>query len=354
LTDVDLEQESPAPTLRILRWVPIVIVLGLVVHFVLPRLAAIEGALQTARTMRPWAIALAVLAEFISYLANGSVLQSVIAVARERISLRRATAIELAAGSVSIVAAGALGFGAAILRWTRRGGVSRDAAMLASWLPSIFDAAALIVFALLSAIELLLAHQLSRTTMTALAIVVTLLSAVIVAGFVFLARNDWMVALARRLTKLMKKVRPSADDRILLDAADRAGNAWQSLKHGGWMRPAISSFGVLAFDLLCLDCVFLAAGQHVHLPLLIAGYGVPILLGRASLLPGGIAVIEVAMAALYSGLGVPPNIAVVAVLVYRLISFWLPAVIGIPIAIALQSKWSTREDDHPHMQSRQP
>ena len=45
-----------------------------------------------------------------------------------------------------------------------------------------------------------------------------------------------------------------------------------------------------------------------------------------------------AMAALYGGLGVPANVAVVAVLTYRLISFWLPAAVGIPVAIALQSR----------------
>jgi len=44
------------------------------------------------------------------------------------------------------------------------------------------------------------------------------------------------------------------------------------------------------------------------------------------------------MAALYGGLGIPGSAAVIAVLVYRLISFWLPALIGIPIAIGLQSR----------------
>jgi uncharacterized protein (TIRG00374 family) len=48
-------------------------------------------------------------------------------------------------------------------------------------------------------------------------------------------------------------------------------------------------------------------------------------------------VIEVAMAALFGGLGVPANAAVIAVLTYRLISFWLPVLIGIPIAVMLQS-----------------
>jgi uncharacterized protein (TIRG00374 family) len=95
---------------------------------------------------------------------------------------------------------------------------------------------------------------------------------------------------------------------------------------------------ILAFDLLCLRYAFLAVKQPLHLSLLLAGYGVPILLGRASFIPGGVAVTEVAMAALFGGLGVPANAAVVAVLTYRLISFWLPSLIGIPIAVTLQAR----------------
>jgi uncharacterized membrane protein YbhN (UPF0104 family) len=48
------------------------------------------------------------------------------------------------------------------------------------------------------------------------------------------------------------------------------------------------------------------------------------------------------MAALFGGLGVPTNVAVVGVLTYRLISFWLPTAIGIPIAITLQSRKKSR------------
>jgi uncharacterized protein (TIRG00374 family) len=332
--------DEPRPLkLRILRWVPIVIVLGLVVHLVLPRVAQIKGALHIVWTLTPWAIALAVVCEGLSYCANGFLLRTIIGcITKERISFRRAAAIELGAGTVAIVAAGALGFGTAIYKWTRDGGVSRDAAMLAGWLPSVFDAMTLIVFALLSAIELLAMHQLSRATVIALGVVVTVLSVVIVTIFVLLARNDWLLRAAHFATSQLRRVRMFGDNTILIDAAERAETVWGSLRGGGWLRPAASSFCVITFDLLCLHWVFVAAGQHLHITVLVAGYGVPLLLGRASFLPGGIAVIEVAMSALYSGLGVPPNAAIVSVLVYRLISFWTPAVCGIPVAFVLQSR----------------
>src|SRR4051794_28787911 len=108
--------------------VPIVIILGLIVHFVLPRIGQIDESFKTMRQLAPWAIALAVVAEVISYVSNGALLRSVICLAGDRISLRRSIAIELGAASVALVAAGALGFGAAIYKWTQKRGISRETA----------------------------------------------------------------------------------------------------------------------------------------------------------------------------------------------------------------------------------
>jgi uncharacterized protein (TIRG00374 family) len=329
--------ESRPLKLRILRAVPILLVLGLLVHFLLPRLDTIADSFATLRTMKPWAIGLSLIMEVLSYVANGALLQSIIALAGDRMSFRRAAAIEIGAGSVALVAAGALGFGAAIYKWSRNRGISADAAMLASWLPSVFDAGALIVFALIGGIELLLMHRLSRVTVVALSIVVSLLGLAIAGAIVLLARNDWLNAVAQKVAKVIKRFRPQWDDTNLLAAVESAAEMWKNMRRGGWILPACCSLMVLTFDLLCLRYALLAAGYPPHISLLLAGYGVPLLLGRASFLPGGIAVVEVAMTALYGGLGVPASIAVVAVLTYRLISFWLPALAGIPIAITLQS-----------------
>ena len=337
--EATLRQREPQPVrMHLLRIVPALVVLGLLVHFLLPRLDSVADSIATMRSMAPWAIAFAVVFETLSYLANGALLRSAVSLAGERMSLRRAVAIEIGAGTVALVAAGALGFGAAIYRWTRNGGVSRDAAMLASWLPPVFDSLSLILFALMGAVELLVKHQLSRSTEIALAIVVAALALAIGVVIVLLVRNEWLTAIAERVTGLIRRVRPSAENSLLIDAAERAGQAWHEMGSGGWLRPACCSLLVLTFDLLCLRYVFLGLGQHLYITTLIAGYGVPLLLGRSSFLPGGIAVVEVAMAALYGGLGVPANVAIVAVLIYRLISFWLPAAIGIPVAITLQSR----------------
>lgn len=332
---------EPRPIqLRILRAVPILVVLGLLVHFLLPRLDTVEDSLLTLRTLAPWAIVMSTFMETLSYIANGMLLKSVITLAGDRMPARRAALIEIGAASVALVAAGALGFGAAIYKWSRAGGISADAAMLASWLPSLFDAAALILFALLGGIDLLLVHRLSRITIIALAIVVSLLSFVIVMSIALLARNDWLRSISKRIARIVKRFRPKWDDTGLFEGVESASAIWQEMRNGGWVRPACCSILNLTFDLLCLRYAFLAAGHGIPFHILLAGYGVPLLLGRASFLPGGIAVVEVTMTALYGGLGVPANIAVVAVLTYRLISFWIPSILGIPIAIAMQSRSS--------------
>ena len=335
-----LENDDSRPLkLRILRAVPTLIVLGLLVHLLLPRVGTIAAAFETLHTLKPWAIAIALLMEGLSYVANGALLQSIVQLnGDDRLPLRRATAIEVGAATVALVAAGPLGFGAAIYKWTREGGIATEVAALASWLPSVFDAASLVLFALVGGVELLYFHRLSGVTITALVIVISVLTIGIVMAIVLLARHDWMIAVAKRAGKIIKRFRHGWNDTALISGAEEAAKTGRRLRHGAWLRPVCCSLLVLVFDLLCLRYAFLAAGQVLKLSLLIAGYGVPILLGRASFIPGGVAVTEVAMAALYGGLGVPANVAVVGVLTYRLFSFWLPSLIGIPIAVTLQSR----------------
>ena len=94
----------------------------------------------------------------------------------------------------------------------------------------------------------------------------------------------------------------------------------------------------LAFDALTLALIFAASGTPLRPAALIAGYGLPMLLGRISLLPGGIAVTEISMSGLYFSLGVARAPVIVSILVYRLISFWIPTLLGIPLIVRLEAK----------------
>src|SRR6185312_5010544 len=92
-------------------------------------------------------------------------------------------------------------------------------------------------------------------------------------------------------------------------------------------------------DMLTLGFLFVASGKPMNPALLLAGYGVPQLIGKLTVILGGAGVVETGMVALYVVLGVPQATAIVAVLGYRLFSFWLPTLIG----IALVPFMGTRE-----------
>jgi uncharacterized membrane protein YbhN (UPF0104 family) len=116
----------------------------------------------------------------------------------------------------------------------------------------------------------------------------------------------------------------------------RLFNGWDRMGDGGWRGPALGAAINTVFDMLTLYLVFMAAGHPVSPAVLLAGYGLPLLLGKAPLLPGGVGIVESTMAALYTGLGVPSAIAVVVVLIYRFFSFWLPSLVGFPLIPVLQ------------------
>ena len=92
--------------------------------------------------------------------------------------------------------------------------------------------------------------------------------------------------------------------------------------------------------------LFLSAGHSISLLVLVAGYGVPQLLGKLTVILGGIGVVETTMVGLYSALGVPISIAVVVVLVYRLFSFWLPTIVGIALVPYFDRWMAASNQDH--------
>jgi putative heme transporter len=83
-----------------------------------------------------------------------------------------------------------------------------------------------------------------------------------------------------------------------------------------------------AFDIATLGVSFRAFGQTVPPAQLIMGYFIGTL-GSLLPLPGGVGGVEGGMIGAFVAFGVPPGRAVVSVLAYRAISFWLPTIPGI-------------------------
>ncbi len=82
------------------------------------------------------------------------------------------------------------------------------------------------------------------------------------------------------------------------------------------------------FDAACL-WVFVWAFGHVMSPIdLLVAYGLANVLAAIPLTPGGLGVVEGVLIPTIVGFGVPHSQAILAVLSYRLINFWIPIPIG--------------------------
>jgi len=90
------------------------------------------------------------------------------------------------------------------------------------------------------------------------------------------------------------------------------------------------------FDIAVLGVSFHAFGSVVPVAVLVMGYFLGTL-GSLLPLPGGIGGVEGGMIGAFAAFGVPAGRAVVAVLAYRAISFWLPTLPGIGGYISLRS-----------------
>ena len=100
-----------------------------------------------------------------------------------------------------------------------------------------------------------------------------------------------------------------------------------------------------AFDIAVLGVSLRAFGSVVAVPVVVMSYFLGTL-GSLLPLPGGIGGVEGGMIGALVAFGVPGGHAVVGVLAYRAISFWLPTLPGIAGYISLQSKVrSWREAD---------
>lgn len=330
---------SPPPlVLKVGRYLPTLILMGLAVNLILPQLASVEASLYVIKTMVPWAVLLAALGQGVSYLGAGYLINSVVAKVNQTIPILRGVIITLAAASIGMLAGGPFGNAAVTYRWVRKYGVSAEGAGLAGILPTIFNNMILTVLAVAGMLHLLLVHRLSSVQFFAFLLILTLLGLGFAAirwgirnkaGFTLI-----IVRVTAYFARLLHKTYTPAPTET---SVSRIFAALEMLGNGGWQRPLLGTLIYTGFDMLTLYFFFIAAGYPVGPEILIVGYGLPLLLGKmAFLLPGGIGVVESTMAALYTGLGVPGSITVVVVLSYRVFSFWIPTMIGFPIAFYLQ------------------
>lgn len=341
MDETPLEESLRPASIRplVVRWLHYLaplLVMGLAVQLLLPQLANLNQAWHTILRLPPlWLIA-AVAAQLLSYTANGYQLMSLAAMLHDRMTVWRGMLIAVAGGSIGLVAGGLVGSAAAIYSWTLALGVRRRTAALCGTLPLLFSNFLLTLIAILGMIHLLLIHQLPRPLAVSFGVVLTVLMVLVVAGLYGVSHPTWLasrLALPARWWSAVRR-RPYSAERVE-NLVNQMVNTWLILRAGGWRGPAIGALFVVGFDMLTMYLLFMATGHPVAPGVLLTGYGLPLLIGRLGPVPGGVGLVEAIMIGVFAGIGVARQEAVVVILAYRLISFWLPMLSGFILSLFL-------------------
>jgi uncharacterized protein (TIRG00374 family) len=100
-----------------------------------------------------------------------------------------------------------------------------------------------------------------------------------------------------------------------------------------WKVAVPAAFGNQFFDYLALETSLLAVGADVNLFLVLLAYVAAAVLAMIPITPGGLGFVEAGLTGVLALAGVSPEHAVLATLLYRLFSYWLPLPAGLVASV---------------------
>jgi uncharacterized protein (TIRG00374 family) len=124
------------------------------------------------------------------------------------------------------------------------------------------------------------------------------------------------------------------DQRLL---ADR--NAIRNVLGKHWRKALLLTTGRLGFDYGCLLAALHAANSSPQPSLVLLAYAAAGILALLPITPGGLGIVEASLSSLLIVAGVHPGNAFLATLAYRLASYWLPLVSGVPAYLLFRRRY---------------
>jgi uncharacterized protein (TIRG00374 family) len=341
------EPAGPLTRRRLLLGVAFILAAIIGLYFLVPKLAGFNQTWGQLRHGDLLWLALGAVLELISILGYAALFRTVFSRGMPRIDWRASIEIPLAGiAAIRLLAAAGAG-GVAVTVWAlRRAGMS--ARMIACRIVASYVIQYSVYFGALIVCGLgLRAGIFSGAAPFALTVLPALLSAAIVVLVLSMALvpqdfEQRLQRLARRSGRIGRLAARFATAPATLGSGVRTAFDLVRERRVGLLG-AVVYWG---FDIAVLGFSFRAFGGGVPVAVLIMGYFLGTL-GSVLPLPGGIGGVEGGMIGAFAAFDVPGGRAVVSVLAYRAISFWLPTLPGIGGYIALRSTvgtWRAADD----------
>jgi uncharacterized protein (TIRG00374 family) len=319
-------RRTSSPRRAVRRFVALLAFLLVVEYLVIPQLAGARRALSTLANVNLALLVAAVLAEVGAVLSYAQLARSVLP--KESAPwLPRMTQIQLATLAVSHLVPGGAAAGSGLgLKLLGDEGVSGEDAGFGITMQSLGSAVVLNVMLWVALVASIPLHGYNPVYATAAVVGVVLLGGffLLVIG---LTRGEQRAA---RILRAVARKTPFLNEERVHRAVHRVAERLRAmlsdrsvlLRAIGW---AAANW---LFDAGCLWIFLAAFGAVVDPVSLLVSYGLANVLAAIPITPGGLGVVEAVLSASLIGFGVPRAVALVGVIAYRLVNFWLPIPIG--------------------------
>jgi len=296
---------------------------------VLPRLGGLTRDAAGLRHARPGFLVAAVVAQAVSLGCYALLYRQVLAALGARVRFRLTADVTLASFFVSHLTPFGSATGTAVNVSTMEAeGVDGATTGEAIGLTSLVSTVALI--ALFGAgLVATAGRHVSATYLRIAGIALVLVLLVLAIALLVGAHPGIAERAARRAAGWARHIRRSIDPEKVAQTSGRLVRLARSALTG---RAFAESYGFasadLLFDLLSLDLMFLAFRYQPGFGPLAVAYGAANIASAIPVTPGGLGIIEVTLVAITVGFGAPRATAVIAVLGYRVVNYWLPLLPG--------------------------
>jgi uncharacterized protein (TIRG00374 family) len=216
------------------------------------------------------------------------------------------------------------------VRTMEREGVSPRRTGLALILCVILSDIALALVFLAGMIYSLIKQHLPVGYIAVAIIVIPLLAALVGTVFLLAFRRNLGARAVRRVARVLHRVVRRIDPEKLARTAEELADEARAALSGRRLLMAMGlALANWLLDVFVLYLFFLALGHHQHFGALLVAYAVANMAAAIPITPSGLGFVEATLIGVSVAFGAPRQIAVVAVLGYRLVNFWLPLPVGL-------------------------
>lgn len=311
----------------VVRVVVALVAIGLAAYVVSGKTDELRSVGGYLDSLRWWWMLVAVAAELLSYAALSSLQRRLLRCGKVRIPPLTMIGITLAGSAIQYsFPGGGVIYLAYLFRQFRRWGADD---LLAGWVLIAFNIVTFVCLAIISAVGLALALGIGSTynlveVILGIVAVSALLTILILERRRLLPHATRLVALSQRLFHRPHRGRPAAD----VVEAWTAELGAVSPSRAMWARAFVMGMCNWLADLSCLTLSFFAVGVGVPWRGLLLAYGAGQLASILPITPGGLGAVEGSLTVALVTFGGGAESTVAAVLLYRLVSYWMIVPLG--------------------------